>query len=141
MRTSKQNKISLTLPNWASVIYICLALVLVPWTIYLAATLPTYHLSSHWDISWVGLDIGITISLLLTGILAKMQSQLVVLSASATASFLIVDAWFDIISSRNGLELNEATVLAIFIELPLALISFLLAYKALISTRKANHRP
>lgn len=129
MRSKK--KIKLYIPARVSYMYTVFAVLLVPWTIYLAYSLPTRHVERHWDVSWVGLDIAIMIVLLLTGFLAAIKSRLVIISLSATASFLLVDAWFDIISSRPGSELYQAVGLAIFIEIPLSIIGFALAYKTI----------
>jgi hypothetical protein len=121
--------IRLRLPKWAPPIYIILAIILLPWTIYLGLTLPRHHLSTHWDISWTGLDIGLLISLLMTGILARVKSIWVIISASATGTLLLVDAWFDIMS-EHGESFHQALAVGILIEIPLALMSFYLAFHA-----------
>jgi len=122
-------KIKLYIPRHISFMYTLFALLLVPWTIYLAKTLPNRHIQRHWDITWVGLDIVIMVLLLLTGFFASIKSRLVIIALCVTASFLLVDAWFDITSSRPGEELLQAILLAIFIEVPLSIIGFSLAYK------------
>lgn len=109
----------------------------MPWTIYLDQNLPTRHLFRHWDVAWVGLDIGLIISLLATGILTYRKSLWVVIAAVATSSLLIVDAWFDVMGAHPGRELHQAILAAALLELPLAAISFRLAYKVL---RKAYER-
>lgn len=129
--------LKIPVPTWAAQIYIVLSIILIPWTVYLSASLPTYHLSDHWDVSWTGLDIGIIITLLLTGLFAALKSQWIVISASTVGSLLVVDAWFDVMSERRGLQLHEAILLAIFIELPLAFGSYYLAYKVLKDNSKA----
>lgn len=131
MSSYKYQKFKLSIPRWAAGVYMILALVLVPWTIYLARTLPDRSISRHWGLSWVGLDIAIMISLAITGILASLKSRQVVTAASTTAAFLIADAWFDISSAKPGWQLDQAIVLAIFIEIPLAIISYSLAVKVL----------
>jgi hypothetical protein len=126
-----KKEIKLYLPSWVSSLYTLFAIAMVPWTIYLAYSLPQRHIDRHWDVSWVGLDIGIILLLLLTGFLASIKSRLVILSLSATASFLVVDAWFDIVSSRPGQQFFQAFVLAIIIEIPLAILGFYLAYRTI----------
>jgi hypothetical protein len=123
------------LPPWISSAYIIMAVVLSPWMVYLASSLPTHYLSSHWDISWVGLDIGITLSIFITGILAKMRSKLLAISSTMTGTFLLIDAWFDVTTSTRGTELKEALILAILFEIPIALMSLYIAYKSLISNK------
>jgi formate-dependent nitrite reductase membrane component NrfD len=116
-------------PLWLGVSYSVLSLVLIPWTFYLSASLPTHHLSSHWDASWVGLDVGITLLLLFSALLAYLKSDWVVISSSATGSLLVADAWFDIMSAHAGQELKESVAMAIFVELPLAAISYNVAHR------------
>ncbi len=131
MAKLKKKKINLKIPRWVSTIFTLFAIALVPWTIYLAYTLPRYQIDKHWDVSWVGLDIGLIFLLLLTGFLAAIKSRLVIISLSAVSSFLVVDAWFDIISARNGSDLYQSLFLAIFIEIPLSILGFSLAYKSI----------
>lgn len=119
------------MPSWVSRVYSIFAALLVPWTIYLAYSLPRRQIQKNWDISWVGLDIGIIFLLLLTGFLASIKSRLVIISLSATASFLLVDAWFDIISSRSGRDLDQSLFLAFIIEIPLSILGFYLAYRTI----------
>ena len=124
-------KIKLPIPIWAASVYIILSIILLPWAIYLGATLPAHHLSAHWDISWTGLDIALFATMLATGILAYLKSHWVIISSSTVGSLLIVDAWFDTMSQRRMLQLREAIILAIFVELPLAFISYFIAFRAL----------
>lgn len=129
---NRNKRVHIHIPAWVSTVYIVFSLVLVPWTLYLSLTLPAHHLSRHWDLSWVGLDIAILASLLTTGVLAFYRSRWMVISATAAGSFLLVDAWFDIISQRPGFELQEAIFLALVFEIPLAIMSYSLATKILI---------
>ena len=136
-RKPKDNDIILRVPSWAAKIYIMMAVVLLPWTIYIGVSLPRRHLTAHWDVSWTGLDIGLIVSLLATGFFAYIRSIWVVIAAATTGSLVLVDAWFDVVSERSGQELHQALVLAFAFELPLALMSYYLASHALYhNTRK-----
>lgn len=138
--TKKANIITLQIPTWASRLYILLGLVLVPWTIYLGVTLPKHHLSSHWDVSWTGLDIGLAFSLISTGILAYKKSIWLIITASTTGSFLLVDAWFDVMSEKSAFVLHQAIVLALLFEVPLAMMSYYLAFHTIKVNKKPAHR-
>lgn len=116
-------------PLWLGFTYTSLSLVLVPWAFYLATTLPTRHLSSHWGLSWVGLDIGIMLLLLLSALLVYLRSDWVVISSTAAGSLLIADAWFDVMSAHAGSDLRQSAAMAIFVELPLAIISYITAHR------------
>jgi hypothetical protein len=117
------------IPRWVAGIYALLALITMPWTIYLALTLPKRHLSSHWDVAWVGLDIAIVLVLILNAIYSYLESKWLVMSATATTTLLLVDGWFDVTSAHTGKPFVEALALALFIELPLGLLTFTAALK------------
>ncbi|MFC9646023.1 hypothetical protein ACFTZF_47360 [Streptomyces mirabilis] len=54
------------------------------------------------------------------------------LTATATAALLVVDAWFDVTTSRPGPELATAVVMAVCAELPMAAaVCTVLAVRAL----------
>jgi hypothetical protein len=103
----------------------------IPWIVYISLTLPTRHLSRHWDLSWGGLDVAIFLSLLLTGIFASIRSRWIVISSATVSTLLIVDAWFDIVTQKPGTELREAIVLAVFFEIPMAIVSLIIAIRVL----------
>lgn len=127
MRSSRSRRSFAQIPLWLGAVYTLLSLILIPWTFYLSTTLPAHHLSSHWDLSWVGLDVGITLLLLLSALLVYLKSDWVALSSTATGSLLIADAWFDVMSAHAGSDLRESVAMAVFVELPLAAISYMVA--------------
>jgi len=125
-------KIKINVPRWAKVAYLIISIGLIPWTIYLGFHLPTIHLTRNWDITWVGLDIAIIISLLSTGILAKLNSIYLILSATVTGTLFITDAWFDVLGYQVGsVGQSKAILMALFGELPMAIFSFGLAIRTL----------
>jgi hypothetical protein len=125
-------KIKLNIPSWAAVLYIVISLGLIPWTVYLSFALPDHHLSRNWDITWVGLDAALIGSLLATGILARLKSIYMIATAVITGTLFTTDAWFDILSYRAGTRgFNEAVVMALIGEIPMAVMSFALAVHGL----------
>lgn len=121
-------KVRINIPVWAASLYIIISLAMVPWTIFLGYHLPTKHLSRNWDITWVGLDAALIISLLTTGILAKVESIYMVIFASITGTLFLTDAWFDILGYKFGsIGFAEAILTACLGELPVAIMSFILA--------------
>lgn len=130
-RKAHNNDIILRIPAWATKVYVMLAVVLLPWTVYLGLTLPKHHLSAHWDVSWTGLDAGLIFSLAATGLFAYLRSIWVVIAAATTGSLLLVDAWFDVMSEKRATDFHQALILAFVFELPLALLSYYLASHAL----------
>jgi hypothetical protein len=138
LRQPKESDIILRVPAWATKVYIMLAAVLLPWTIYIGLTLPHDHLTGHWNASWTGLDIGLIVSLLATGLFAYFRSIWVVIAAASTGSLLIADAWLDIMGEKLGNDFHQALVLAFVFELPLATLSYYLASHTL--RHNSGHR-
>jgi hypothetical protein len=122
-------------PNWVGPLYLVLAVLLVPWTIYLGVVLPDHTTSAHWDVAWVGFDVMELLALGLTGLLAYRRSSWVELAAMAAAVLLVVDAWFDITTARGAWNVTQAVILGVGIELPLAGLSLWLARRVETSRR------
>jgi hypothetical protein len=106
------------------ILYGFCAIALIPWIITLANTLPERYRSQHWRGAWVGFDIFVVVWLLATAISVYRRSLWAIMTATATGVLLIVDAWFDVLTARSGKPALEALLLAIFIEIPLAMLSF-----------------
>ena len=104
------------------------ALILLPWTIYLGCnSLPSRQVSPHYDAAWVGFDVMLVVALASTGYFALRRSRYLATAATATATLLVVDAWFDVMTSPPGQRL-ESIALALLIELPLAWLCVWLSY-------------
>jgi len=119
-----------SVPRWLTALYAVVAVGLIPWIGILYTMLPTRHLSRHWDLAWVGFDIGMLIAIALTSYLAYRRSWWVSLSAMAVCTLLVVDAWFDVLTARPGAQTAEALLMAVIVEIPLAIVSLWLAYRA-----------
>ena len=124
-------RIRLKIPAWAASLYIGASAALVPWTFYLNNTLHSHHVFRHWDVAWVGFDVALIALLLLTGVSAYKKSPYVIITAALTGGLLLMDVWFDVLSAHAGRELAQAVSAAIFLELPMAIASFRLAYTSL----------
>lgn len=61
------------------------AVVLVPWVVYLALTLPREYAAQNWDRTWVGFDLLLVAMLAATAVLGWLRRQLVVLTSFTTA--------------------------------------------------------
>ena len=126
------------IPRWTAALYGLLVAVTIPWTVYIGITLPTKHVSQHWDAAWVGLDIAIAFFLILNAIFSYLESKWLVMSATATSTLLIVDAWFDVITARYGRPLDISLASALFVEIPLAIMTFTIALR-IINHEHINH--
>jgi hypothetical protein len=115
-------------PRWVAPVFAVLAAVTVPWVVYLGTSLPrTVRL--HDRTAWVGFDILLVIMLGLTAYLAWRGRPRVALAATATATMLVVDAWFDVLTSRDGMDRAVAIGMAV-IELTLAVVCAWIALHA-----------
>jgi hypothetical protein len=114
--------------RWAGALFAVCAVALVPWTAYLAVTLPSAHQAAHYAAAWAGYDVGLLISIAATAIGAWRRSPALGVVAGWTAAMLAVDAWFDVLTSPATSELIQAGLAATFIELPLAVVCPWLSY-------------
>jgi hypothetical protein len=113
-------------PRWVAPAFGAFALGTIIWTVYLAATLPQHAHTRHYRLAWVGFDVGLAIVLIATALLAWRGHRHVGLTAAATATILVVDAWFDVVTAPRG-ALTDAVLEAVFAEIPLALICLWIA--------------
>lgn len=107
-------------PGWIGPVFMVLALGTVPWTVYLAVTLPEHASTNNYRDAWVGFDIGLIGLLLLTAVLGYRGSRYVEMTATATATALLIDAWFDVMTAPGTSDLVIALLTALLGELPMA---------------------
>jgi hypothetical protein len=100
---------------------------MLPWIVYLAYTLPSRQVSPDNDIAWAGFDVMLLAGLASTGYFALRRSRYLATASIATATLLVVDAWFDIMTSPGGQRV-VAVALAVLVELPLAAVCAWLSY-------------
>ena len=117
------------LPRWVVPLLALTAAGLLVWTLYLTYSLPSRHVTVHYDVAWVGFDAGLLAALAATTWFAVRSSEWLVPAAAATGTMLLCDAWFDVVTSTSGGR-AEAVLEAAFAELPLALIFWLIVYDA-----------
>jgi hypothetical protein len=103
------------------------AVALLPWTAYLSATLPSKHLTAHWDIAWAGLDLFEAGSLVALFVAVIRRSAFVPVFAAVAGTALLCDAWFDLTTSGSGFYWALAEALGA--ELPLAALCFWVAFE------------
>ncbi|MGW7823587.1 hypothetical protein ACWGLF_36930 [Streptomyces puniciscabiei] len=97
-------------------------LVLVPWTVYLAASLPDRFEARHWPMVWVGFDVMLLLSLAGAGAAVWLRRQALIPLSFVAATLLICDAWFDISLSWGTTDVWGSVASAVLVELPLALL-------------------
>ena len=116
------------LRRWLAPLFFFAGIGLLPWTVYLVLTLPGRHLQTgYYDLAWGGFDVGLAALLVSTGVGLLRRKLWVQSTATAAATMLVCDAWFDVLSSRPGGERLLAIVLAFTVELPSAAVCLLVA--------------
>jgi hypothetical protein len=115
------------LVRWAGPAFALCSLALIPWTVYLGYSLPARQASRHYNLAWVGFDVMLLLVLGATGLFAFRRSRYLALAAAAGATMLVVDAWFDVLTSPRR-EVLESLLMAVFVELPLAGVCAWLSY-------------
>jgi len=108
-------------------VFAALAVLMAPWTAYLAVTLPSTHQAAHYDLAWTGFDVGLLVALALTGWAAVRTSSWLPALAGGTAAMLLVDGWFDTVTASTASERWVALVMAVLVEVPLAVLCAWLA--------------
>ena len=106
-------------------------LVLVPWTVYLALFLPDQFQARHWSAAWVGFDVMLLVSLAGAGVAVFLRRQILILLAVIAGTLLVCDAWFDITLDFATRGFAFSVLLAVLIELPLAVVALIGARRLL----------
>jgi len=114
-------------PRWVTISLSLTAIGLVPWTLWLTFSLPSRHVTDHYDLAWVGFDIALLFMLAWTAWTAFRRSPVLSVSAAMTAMMLLVDAWFDVVTAPSVKELALSLPMALVVELPLAAVCIWLA--------------
>jgi hypothetical protein len=113
--------------RWTGPLFAIFSLILLPWTIYLAASLPGRQVSNHYDTAWAGFDVMLLAGLASSAYFALRRSRYLATTAAATAAMLAVDAWFDVMTTPAS-QLLQSVLLAVAVELPLAAVCVWLSY-------------
>jgi hypothetical protein len=121
--------------TWVPAVLGIFALALIPWTFFHIASLPSHHVTRHWDLIWIGFDLAIAAMLGVTALAARFGRAWLPAAAAASAALLASDAWFDVASARPGRQLIVAGLEAGLAELPLAIVCVWLAVDATWATR------
>lgn len=127
---SKSRAKRLRLPHALLLAFAAVAIFLVPWSLWLSYSLPIDHLDHRWNLAWSIFDLGMLVAMGLTAYLGARKSGWVVVFASITGTFLLIDAWFDCVTAKDAWEHLLSISSATFIELPLSFLAFWIAYRA-----------
>jgi hypothetical protein len=100
------------------------------WTIYVGYDLPRHYVANNWDVAWVGLDAAQVLMLAGAAWAAWRRRSLLVMFATASATLLLLDAWFDVTTARRG-DVLQGALLAGLVEVPSAIALVWVAHRGL----------
>lgn len=118
-----------TLREWVVVAFGAIGVALLPWAVWLSASLKRHHVTTNWDLAWSGFDVGLAVLFVATAYAAHRRSTWIGALAAALGTLLVVDAWFDIVLESHWDDRRNAILLAVFAELPTAAVCFWIAQR------------
>ncbi|MEU1403296.1 hypothetical protein ABZ471_13215 [Streptomyces sp. NPDC005728] len=101
------------LKRWTLILLGTGAVLLVPWVVVLAVTLPASTEVRHWSLAWIGLDVLMATGCATTALLGLRADPRARLTASATAAMAVLDGWFDMTTAQSGSDFAQALVCAV----------------------------
>jgi hypothetical protein len=113
--------------RWAGPAFALFTVILIPWIIYIGISLPSRQLSPNYDIAWAGFDVMLAAALASTAYCALRRSRYLSSAAAATATLLLVDAWFDVMTTPAH-QRALSIILCVVVELPLAAVCVWLSH-------------
>lgn len=97
------------------------ALFMLPWLMFLSATLPAQSPPGAWRTVWIGFDIALGAAFTVTALTVWGRRQLAAFAMVVTATLLTCDAWFDVCLSWGSDE-HWGSVVSAATELPLVVV-------------------
>ena len=94
---------------------------LLPWLVFLSATLPATSSGGAWRTVWVGFDIALVAAFVATVLTVWLRRQIAVIALVITSTLLTCDVWFDVCLSWGTAE-HWGSVAAALVELPVAIL-------------------
>lgn len=120
--TATSDRVAGSARRWIVGFLALCCVVLIPWTIGLAVTLPRHYLVGNWPLAWTGFDIILLGFLSTTAWALWKQRQVAIPAAMVTSALLLCDAWFDILTAHPGRCMILSIATAMFAELPVAIL-------------------
>lgn len=100
---------------------------LLPWTAYIARTLPNQFDTGQWRVAWVGFDSALVACFALATWLGVRRRRAAVPLLAVTATMLCCDAWFDVVLDWGSPDRWTSVALAACAEVPIAIVLLLRA--------------
>jgi hypothetical protein len=136
-------RLHLSLSRRAQLVSLCFlvgVLALIPWTVFLALTLPPRFHAQHWRLLWTGFDAALIAVLLLAAWAAWYRRQILAAISVVAGTLLFCDAWFDMVTSFGHRDEWLTMLTGFGVELPLGLFFFWLYRRIAMTTMSVLHR-
>ena len=133
----------LTLPRSIRLLaaaFLAMSSILVPWTVFLAVSLPPKYDAGHWNLLWTGFDVALIVVLGYAAWAAWFRRQVLATTAIVAGTLLLCDAWFDIVTSIGRPDEWVTLLTGFGLELPLAVFFLWLYRRIVLGTLAALHR-
>ena len=111
------------LPRWAVAFFLGGAVVLIPWIVLMFTVPDAVNVPKHWELVWGGFDCFLVLGFGRTAFNLIRRSPRGAVTAAMTGTMLLIDAWFDVLTTHRGGQL-ASILMAVFAEIPCALICF-----------------
>lgn len=118
------------LPRWVAVFFVGGAVVLIPWIVLMFTVPRVVNVTPHWELVWGGFDCFLVLGFALTAFNLFTRSPRGAVTAAMTGTMLLIDAWFDVLTTHRG-GLLISILMAVFAEIPCALICFYVSRRIL----------
>lgn len=110
-------------PRWVVVFFVGGAVVLIPWIVLMFTVPQVVNVSQRWELLWGGFDCFLVLGFAVTAFRLITRSPRGAVTAAMTGTMLLVDAWFDVLTTHRGGQIISL-LMAVFAEIPCALICF-----------------
>ncbi|MBR7829069.1 hypothetical protein KDK95_22370 [Actinospica sp. MGRD01-02] len=111
------------LPRWVVVFFLGGAVVLIPWIVLMFTVPDAVDVTRRWELVWGGFDCFLVLGFARTAFNLIRRSPRGAVTAAMTGTMLLIDAWFDVLTTHRGGQLISI-LMAAFAEIPCALICF-----------------
>ena len=107
------------------------SLVLIPWIVFLAVTLPKSYVVHRWTAVWTGFDVALLLAIGAAVWAAWRRRQVLIVVSIVSATLLVCDAWFDVMTASTRTDEWISIASGLCVELPFAVVLLLVARRLL----------
>jgi len=119
--------------QFVSLFFFAWAVALIPWTFFLAFSLPPRYDANHWRLLWTGFDAALICVLLLAAWAAWYRRQILAAITIVAGTLLYCDAWFDMVTSFGHRDEWLTLLTGFGLEVPLGSFFFWLYRRIVMS--------